>query len=402
MLSKAFIPYKGYYSTPFCRWQGSMANDNAIVLGANTSKRWLEQKGWDPKMFDYLIFGNTIGQHHQFYAAPWAAAMMGAGGIPGVILSQACTTSTTCIFQAAMGVETGLYSNCYTLMTDRCSNGPHTVWPNPLGPGGEVISENWLMDNFNSDPNVGLKMIETAENVGKEGGFTKEQCDELTLRRYEQYLDALANDREFQKRYMFPAEVTVTRKKKKLVEEDEGIIPTTKEGLAALKPVIPGGILSFGSQTFPADGNCGVIVTTEDKAKELSADPSVKIQIISYGYSRTKPGFMAAAPVPAAKMALENAGLNINDIKVIKTHNPFVVNDLYFAQQMGIDPMSKEGGVAFNNYGSSLIYGHPQGPTAGRLIIEGIEETVMKGGGYFLWTGCAAGDTGGSIIIKVG
>jgi len=179
-------------------------------------------------MFDYLILGMTVGQLHQFYSSTWAAAMMGATGIPGVYLSQACTTSTTCIFNAAMGVEAGLYKNCYTLMTDRCSNGPHTIWPNPMGPGGEVISENWLMDNFNADPNVGLKMIETAENVAKEGGFTKEQCDELTLRRYEQYLDSLANDREFQKRYMFPAEVKISRKKTKLVEEDEGVTPCTR------------------------------------------------------------------------------------------------------------------------------------------------------------------------------
>ncbi|MBW1784693.1 MAG: thiolase family protein, partial [Deltaproteobacteria bacterium] len=162
MLTKAFIPYTGYSSTPFSRWQGSMATENAIVLGATTSKRWLEQKNWDPGMFDYLILGITISQLHQFYASTWAAALMGAGHIPGVTLSQACTTSTTCIYQAAMGVETGLYKNCYTLMTDRCSNGPHTIWPNPMGPGAEVISENWLMDNFNADPNVGLKMVETA------------------------------------------------------------------------------------------------------------------------------------------------------------------------------------------------------------------------------------------------
>lgn len=378
-----------------------MANEHSIALAANTSKRWLAEKGWDPGMFDYLILGITISQIHQFYASPWAAAMMGASGIPGVTLGQACTTSTTSIYNAAMGVEVGLYRNCYVLMTDRCSNGPHTIWPNPMGPGGEVISENWLMDNFNSDPNVGLKMIETAENVAKEGGFTKEQCDELTLRRYEQYLDSVANDREFQKRYMFPAEVKVSRKKTKLVEEDEGVTPTTKEGLARLKPVIPGGVLSFGAQTFPADGNCAVTVTTEEKAQELSADPAVKIRIVSYGFSRTKPGYMAAAPVPASKMALESAGLKMGDIQVIKTHNPFVVNDLYFGQQMGVDPVGKET-PGFNNYGCSMIYGHPQGPTAGRLIIEGIEETVMKGGGYFLWTGCAAGDTGGAMILKIG
>lgn len=400
MLTKAYIPYKGYYSTPFSRWQGSMANENAIVLGSETTKRWLAQKNWDPQMIEYLILGMTVSQHHQFYSSPWAAAMIGTR-VPGIYLSQACTTSTTCIYQAAIGVETGLYKACYTLMTDRCSNGPHTIWPNPMGPGGEVISENWLMDNFNADPAVGLKMVETAENVAKEAKITKEQCDALTLVRYRQYLDALADDRAFQKRYMFPAEVRVSKKKTVMVEADEGVTPCTEEGLARLKPVIPGGVLSFGAQTFPADGNCGLLVTTKEKARELSADPSIPIQIISYGYSRTKPGYMAAAPVPASRMALEQAGLKITDMKVIKTHNPFVVNDIYFSMQMGI---KAEGApdLGFNNYGSSLIYGHPQGPTAGRLIIEGIEELAMKGGGYLLWTGCAAGDTGGAMVLKVG
>ncbi len=396
MFSKAFIPYKGYYSSPFCRWQGSLANENSIVLGAKTAKRWLEEKKWDPKMFDYVILGITIGQPSIFYGSTWAAALMGATGTPGVTLSQACTTSTTSIYQAASGVETGFYQNCCTLMTDRTSNGPHTIWPNPKGPGGEVISENWLMDNFNSDPNVGLRMIETAENVAKENGITKEQCDDLAFRRYEQYTDALAEDRAFQKRYMFPAEISLGRKKTKLVEEDEGVTKSTKEGLAALRPLIPDGVVSFGAQTYPADGNCAVVVTTEEKAKELSADANVPIQIISYGFSREKAGFMAAAPVPATKMALEKAELKIEDIKVIKTHNPFIVNDLYLGQKFGIDPNT------INNYGCSMIYGHPQGPTAGRIIMEGIEETVLKGGGYFLWTGCAAGDTGGALILKVG
>jgi len=377
-----------------------MANENAISLGSETTKKWLAQKNWDAGMLDYLILGMTVSQFHQFYSSPWAAALIGTR-VPGIYLSQACTTSTTCIYQAAMGVETGLYKTCYTLMTDRCSNGPHTIWPNPMGPGGEVISENWLMDNFNADPAVGLKMVETAENVAKEASITKQACDALTIIRYQQYLDSLANDRAFQKRYMFPAEVRISKKKTMLVEEDEGVTPCTEEGLSRLKPVIPGGVLSFGCQTFPADGNCGVVVTTQEKARELSADPSLPIQILSYGYSRTKPGYMAAAPVPASKMALEHAGLKITDMKIIKTHNPFIVNDIYFSQQMGI----KAEGTAdlgFNNYGSSLIYGHPQGPTAGRLIIEGIEELAMKGGGYFLWTGCAAGDTGGAMVLKIG
>jgi acetyl-CoA acetyltransferase len=300
IFSKAYIPYGGYYSTPFCRWQGTMQNENSIELGAKTARRWfLEKRNIDPSIIDYLYFGITIPQLHLFYAHNWAAGMLvdNQKNLPGLFIHQACTTSTTILNLAALAIEQGAYEVGFGLMTDRCSNGCHTVWPNPTGPGGEVIAENWMMDNFNADPNVSppLKMVQTAENVAKEAGITKEQVDELVLRRYEQYLMALANDRAFQKRYMFPAEVKVGKKQTKLVEQDEGVTPTTAEGLARLRPVEPGGVHSFGAQTFPADGNCGFIVTTREKAKELSVNPGVEIQIISYGFSRP---LRATTPLP--------------------------------------------------------------------------------------------------------
>jgi acetyl-CoA acetyltransferase len=105
---------------------------------------------------------------------------------------------------------------------------------------------------------------------------------------------------------------------------------------------------------------------------------------------------MPLAPVPAAEMALANAGKKISEMKAVKTHNPFATNDLNMAKKMNID-FNK-----FNNYGSSLIYGHPQGPTAGRGVIEVVEETVILGGGYCLFTGCAAGDTAAALVLKVG
>ena len=398
MLTKAFIPYKGYYSSPFSRWQGIMANENSIKLGATTANRWLTEKNIDPTIFDYMYFGITIAQHHLFYSHTWAAGMLvdGAKDLPALMVNQACTTSATCIHLAAANIEIGTYNTAFALMSDRASNGPHTVWPQPLGPGGEVDSENWMMDNFNNDPWAGKKMIQTAENVAKEIGATREECDAVTLRRFEQYQDALANDRAFQKGYMFPPEVRVSKKKTVLVEEDEGVTQTTAEGLARLRPVEPGGVHTFGAQTFPADGNCGLIVTTKDKARELSADPNLNTQIVSYGFSRAKKGYMAAAPVPAAEMALKDAGLKIGDMKAIKTHQPFVINDIYMAKKMGND-VNK-----MNNYGNSMIYGHPQGPTAGRLIIELIEEIALLGGGYGMWAGCAAGDSAVAIIFKVG
>ena len=104
---------------------------------------------------------------------------------------------------------------------------------------------------------------------------------------------------------------------------------------------------------------------------------------------------MAAAPVPASEMALQKAGLKIEDIKAIKTHNPFIVNDINMAKKMGFDVMK------MNNYGCSLVYGHPQSPTAGRNIAELLEEMVLLGGGYGMWAGCAAGDTAAAMIFKV-
>jgi len=394
MLKQAYIPYRGYYSSPFSKWQGTLANEHAIILAADTTKRWLSEKGWDPGMYDFVFLGMTVGQPQWFYGGPWASALIGATASPGIHLSQACSTSTTCIYMGSMGIETGLYQTVHMLCTDRCSNEPHTVWPSN-GPGGTVVHENSVTYNFGHDPWAENAMIQTAENVAREVGISREECDELTLRRYKQYMEGLANDRAFQKRYMYPVEVRISRKETIMLQADEGITHSTPEGLARLKPVQPDGILTFGGQTHPADGHISLTVTTREKARELSDDPEIEIQVVSYGYARAKKGYMPMAVVPAAKMALENAGITIDDVKTVKTHNPFVVNDIYLAREFGIDAME------FNNFGSPLIYGHPQSPTAGRCIIEGIEEVVMAGGGYLLFSGCAAGDTGAALVLKI-
>ena len=152
MYTKTFIPYKGYYSSPFARWQGTLQNEHPVELGGAKAKKWLAQKKFDPKMFEYLFLGVTIAHHRMFYAAPWTAVLIGADPIAACHIAQACSTSTTCMNQAAVGIEAGIYSNVFFLGTDKTSNTPHTIWPNPQGMGGQVISENWMMDNFNFDP----------------------------------------------------------------------------------------------------------------------------------------------------------------------------------------------------------------------------------------------------------
>ena len=104
---------------------------------------------------------------------------------------------------------------------------------------------------------------------------------------------------------------------------------------------------------------------------------------------------MAAAVTPAAEMALKYANISVKDLKAVKTHNPFSVNDIVMGRLMKIPEN------IFNNYGSSLVFGHPQGPTGARCTIELIEEVVKLGGGYGLFAGCAAGDTAAAIVLKV-
>jgi acetyl-CoA C-acetyltransferase len=138
---------------------------------------------------------------------------------------------------------------------------------------------------------------------------------------------------------------------------DPGEVHTaTPEGLTKLAPVTPDGVVTYGSQTHPGDG----------------AD--------------------AEGAGPAARAALADVGLDIADIDVVTTHNPFAVNDLYFHRQTGF-PLE-----GMNPYGSSLVYGHPQGPTGPRAIVELIEALRARGGGRGLFTGCAAG----AVVVEVG
>lgn len=394
MLKKVFIPYGAYYSTPFCKWQGTFQNENSIKLAARSSNSFFEKKGIDRDIIDFVYLGHTVLQPGSFFGASWASHLLGLKNIPGMFVSHACATSTNVIYTAAMAVETGTMETAYCMLTDRLSNAAHIVWPNPLGPGGEVISENINMDNINCDPSTGQGTLDTAESVAKEFGFTRQQGDELTMMRYEQYKDALKDDAAFHKRYMIPVEVKI-KKNVFEVADDEGVTNTTMEGLQRLKPVLADGYHTYGHQTHPADGSAGVIVTTKEKAAELG-DPCIPIQVLSYGYHRTKPVFMPAAPADAARMALSKAGVAIEDVAVFKNHTPFIANDLHFCHALGL------GWDRVNNYGTSLVYGHPQGPTMARMLIEGIEEAVIKGGGYVLASGCAAGDSAAAILVKVG
>lgn len=393
-LQSSFIPLGGAWSSPFCRWQGQLATLSSLDLAVDVTSRALAERSIPLDELSEVVLGWTVPQPGGFYGAPTLAGRIGAPLITGPMVSQACATSAAAIASAASRVELGAGGVILVVLTDRTSNGPHLVWPSPNSQGGAPQTEDWVLENFRRDPWAGEAMVATAEAVAGEGHFTREQIDELTLLRYEQYQAALADDRAFQRRYMVAARVPGRRGRDVEVEADEGIRETTAEGLQALSPVLAGGRITFGSQTHPADGAAGVLVAGEQDARRLGRD-GVVARLLGFGTARVEKARMPRAPEPAARAALADAGVSIRDLDLVATHNPFAVNDLWLSQQTGI-PIEK-----MNLFGSSLVYGHPQAPTGARALAELIEALALRGGGTGLFTGCAAGDTGAALVLRV-
>lgn len=397
-LDNVEIPYGAYWSTPFAKWQGSLQHLHAMQFAAHVAKRELEARGIDPTIFESGVFGMTNAQYQSFYGAPWPLYDLGAKRTPGHMLTQVCATGARVLFAGAAELASGLAKRVLVIAADRCSNGPHIYYPAPGGVGGYGRSEDQVTYNMTHDAIGGHSMLDTAENVAHKYSITTEEQHDVVLRRYAQYQDALKDGQAFQRRYMtLPFAVPKPNFKADagVMAGDEGVFHTTREGLAKLKPVREGGTVTFGGQTHPADGNVGLVMTTPDEARQLAKNSAIRVRIRGFGQSRTELAYMPEAPIEASRRALAQADIELKDVKAIKSHNPFAVNDIAFARETGISV------DVMNNYGCSLIWGHPQGPTGLRAIVELIEELAAAGGGLGLFQGCAAGDSSMAVVVEV-
>ena len=399
MTFRAEIPYGAYWSTPFARWQGSLAHLHSVEFAAHVAQAELARRGIAPERIDHGVLGLSVPQAHAFYGLPWLAGLAGAGQVAGPTIMQACATGVRVLLATAQEIEAGMAEVALGVTCDRTSNGPHLYYPDPRGPGGTGTHEDWVLGNFDCDPLGPHAMIDTAEHVAAAHGFTTAQQHDVVLRREAQYGDALAADAAHLRRFMtLPFDVPSANFRKVVgtLAGDEGIAASTADGLARLKPVKPGGTVTYGAQTHPADGNAGIVVATPARAAEIAARPEIAVRLLGFGQARVALARMPEATAPAARRALERAGVAVRDIDAFKTHNPFAVNDLVFAREMGIDA------ERMNNFGSSLVWGHPQAPMGTRSVIELIEELALRGGGRGLFAGCAAGDSAMAVVLEVG
>ncbi|MCK4236974.1 MAG: thiolase family protein [Candidatus Krumholzibacteria bacterium] len=388
---RARIPYGTWGSSYFPAWQMShLAEVNISQFAGESMSRILSKRKVPKSKLDYLIIGSTVPWHWKFWTAPLVSSCLGQR-LPGYHMEQACATGFQATILAAAEVESGANDVVGVLTFDRTSDSPVGVFPERRSyMRTYALSDVW--DNFGFDPATGKAMIATAGNAARKYKLDRREVDELTFYRYRQYFDTLASG--FLDRILFPFELlNVQGRVLGMIDSDAGVRKLTLKGLREMRELDT--CVTSGTQTHASDGMATLLVTSKEKAKELSLRPEIDIQFVAKAEVRTYPSFMSEAPVLAVQKLLKRTGLKMKDMVVAKNHNPFAVNDVIFSKVFDFDWHN------MNNTGCSLVWGHPQGPTLTRVLIEALEEAVDLGGGYVLVFGCAAGDVGMAAVLKV-
>jgi acetyl-CoA acetyltransferase len=391
MCPNARIPYGTWGSSYFPAWQTSpLAEVNIGQFAGESMNRILGLRNVPKTELDYLIIGSTIPWHWKFWNAPLVASCMGHR-IPGYHLEQACATGLQAVLQAGARVETGASDVVGVLTFDRTSDSPVGVFPERRAyERTQALADVW--DNFGFDPATGDAMITTAGIAARKYRIDRREVDDIAFVRHEQYFDA--KESGFLARVLVPLEVlNLQGRPMGVIGEDLGVRRLTLESLRVQREL--DSCVTSGTQTHASDGMATLLVAHRDRAPDLSTRPEIDIRFVATTEVRTHPSLMPEAPAFAVQRLLERTGLTMKDVAVVKNHNPFAVNDAIFAKMFDYDWHK------MNTTGCSLVWGHPQGPTLTRVIIEGLEEAVDLGGGYLLVFGCAAGDVGIAALFQV-
>jgi acetyl-CoA acetyltransferase len=390
MLPRARIPYGTWGSSYFPAWQTSaLAEVNIGQFAGESMNRIMGLRGVPKSEIEYLVIGSTIPWHWKFWNAPLVASCMGHR-VPGYQMEQACATGLQAVLLAGAEVQAG--RDVVGVCTfDRTSDSPVGVFPERRAhERTHALSDVW--DNFGFDPATGKAMIAAAGKTARKYKCDRAETDDLAHCRYEQYFEAKSSG--FLDRVLVPLDVlNVQGRPLGRVDADYGVRRITHGDLTAMRELDT--CVTGGTQTHASDGMATVLVTSPDRIKDLSPNPEIDIRFVAKSEVRTHPSLMPEAPAFAVQNVLEMCDLTLDDMAVVKNHNPFAVNDVIFSQVTGYDWRK------MNNTGCPLVWGHPQGPTLTRVLIEALEEAVTLGGGNVLVFGCAAGDVGIAAVLNV-
>jgi len=383
--------------TPMGDYQiGKLRYFTAQELGAIAGKCAMQRAGVDPQEFDHCVFGNaqqTSGD--ALYGARHVALKAGLPiETPALTVNRLCGSGMQAIVSAAQMIQLGEARTVLAGGMEAMSQAPHVVRGARWGFGlGEGKLEDSLMIAL-LDTQCGLYMANTAELYGEQQGITRDAQDEFALRS-QQLADAAYKSGRLQEELV---PVQLKNKRGDLVnetlnEDDHRRPQTTMEQLAKLRPAFgKNGTVTAGNASGIVDGGAAVVMMSLADAQKRNLKPLGRI--VSWGIAGVDPKLMGRGPVPATRLALDKAGLKLDDIDLVE------VNEAFAAQYLGVEKELGLNREKVNVNGGAIALGHPLGATGTRLVITLLYELRRRKKTYGLATACIGGGQGIAVIVE--
>jgi acetyl-CoA acetyltransferase family protein len=396
MLKPSDIAIVSGARTPMGRYCGKLRDFNAMELAAVAAKGAIERAQMDPKEFDHAIFGNALQTSSDaLYGARHVALRAGLPiETPALTVNRLCGSGMQAIVTAAQLIQLGEAQRVLAGGMESMSQAPHVIrgarWGLALG---ESKMEDSLMVAL-LDTWCGLQMANTAELYGEQQGVTREMQDEFALESQQKAVAAQKACRLKEETVSVPLKNRRGEPSGEMFEQDDHLRPeTTMEGLAKLKPSFgKNGSVTAGNASGIVDGGAAVVVMSVDEAQKRGKKPLGRI--VSWGIAGVEPKLMGRGPVPASRIALEKAGLKLQEMDLIEVNEAFAAQYLGVEKELGLD-RSK-----VNMNGGAIALGHPLGATGTRLVITLLHELRRRGAKYGLATACIGGGQGIAMIVE--
>jgi acetyl-CoA acyltransferase 2 len=372
--------------TPFGKFCGALKDLTATELGVAAARAAMARAGVSPEEIDHVVFGNVLKTSADaVYLARHTGLKSGVPvSAPALTVNRLCGSGFQAIISGAQLLLLGEADIVLAGGTENMSQAPHLIrgarWGIPLGKGS---MEDSLWSAL-SDSYCKLNMAETAENLARRYGITREQADDFA---YQSQMRAKAA----QESGRLTEEIAPIAG---VLNGDEHPRPnTTRAGLAELKPAFQkDGVITAGNASGITDGAASVVLSTADIADRRGLTPLARI--VAWGVAGCDPEIMGIGPVPAVKIALERAGLALDQIDLFEINEAFACQYLAVEKELGLDRNK------VNVNGGAIAIGHPLGATGARLTATLIYELRRRPARYGVGGACIGGGQGIALIIE--
>ena len=370
---------------------GTLKGFCPVDLGTLVAKEAISRSGYDPKEIDHAVFGNVIHtEPRDMYVSRVIALQSGLSKDSAALtVNRLCGSGLQAIISAIQLLALEDASITMAGGVEIMSNGAHIIdgfrWGARMG-DGKVHD---MMLAALHDPFGHGHMGITAENISSRYQISRDMQDQFALTSQQRASKAI-EDGVF-KDQILPIEIK-TRKGIDIFQIDEHLKPnTTMESLSGLRTAFKkDGVVTAGNASGINDGASALILANEEKAKK--GKPLARI--VSYGFGGVDPDEMGMGPVPATKMALKKAGMDVSDLDLIESNEAFAAQACAVNKQLGLDPEK------VNVNGGAIALGHPVGATGAIIMTKLIYELRQRKGKYGLATMCIGGGQGIAVIIE--